>query len=358
MTTTLISLRRARSMFPAALVFLLGIWGFSPGAQAQQCTMSTSPATISFGSISTARDARVGAELSEVRTSTTTVTCPANLGRIQCITVAGQRESCYVLHGGFSLRAYATLPTSSTVNDVWETGYPGVGIRVRSRTYDNRVLSNVSSGSFQSFLPNTGSRPDTYIAQFTYQLIKTGPVTGTGTMQVGRLFRLVSANGNTNVTSGTLSSVGLGDTTVTGRSCLVTTPSVDVPLPTISRSTLGNVGDTAGRTAFRIGINCQQDTNVQVHMTLTDATTPGNRTNLLSLTSGSTAQGVRLRITNPSGDAVRFGPDAATTLNTHQFLIGPSSTTDNIPFSVDYVATGEVQPGTVIGIATFTMSYQ
>jgi len=91
---------------------------------------------------------------------------------------------------------------------------------------------------------------------------------------------------------------------------------------------------------------------------LTDATTPGNRTDLLTLTSGSTANGVRIRIRNQADNPVSFGPDAPTAGNTNQWLVGPSDSTTTIPMTAEYVSTGDVEAGTANAVATFTMSYQ
>lgn len=95
-----------------------------------------------------------------------------------------------------------------------------------------------------------------------------------------------------------------------------------------------------------------------VYITLTDATTPANRTDLLTLTGSSTAGGVGIRIRNSSRAAVSFGPDSPVAGNTNQWLVGPSDSTTSVPMSAEYVATGSVTPGTVRALATFTMSYQ
>jgi len=353
------AVRRGRHAMSASLFVVLACWGISPGAYAQiqppprppvlQCTMSTSPSTISFGTISVARDAPVGTPLSAIRSSVTTINCPRNVWQ-------GSRSV------GFYLQYFPRAAVSTTVPDVWQTNIPGVGVRVISTSYDNKVLSEIPLGRWDDFAPNVGADRYSGSATFTYQLIKTGRVdTGAigGSVSMGELLQLVSHNIPRNQTSSPpLSAIGIGNTTIMSRSCIATTPAVNVEMPTVNRTALDRVGDTAGTTYFRVGVSCQNDARLQVHMTLSDATTPGNRTDMLTLTRASTAQGVQLQITGPTGQVVRFGADSSAAETTNQFEIGPSQPVIDMPFSVKYISTGAVTPGTVTGLATFTMSYQ
>ncbi|WP_130389308.1 fimbrial protein [Cupriavidus agavae] len=328
-----------------AAALAMACLALAPAVQGQttlQCTMQTSPATIWFNDVSVARDVAAGTPLSEVVSTSTSVNCPANPGPT---------------NNGFLLQYYPAVPVSSVVPDVWETGLPGIGVRVLNVDYNNRDLSRVGSGSWGAFAPDiTSASPFTGSYTFTYQLIKTGQATTTGTVVVPHMFTLVSHNVPANVTSPPLSQVGIGNTTVTARSCSVSTPSIAVTLPTVVRSLLSPVGATAGETGFQIGLTC--DVGATVYVTLSDATTPGNRTDQLTLTSGSTARGVQLRITRPTGESISFGPDSALAGTVNQILVGPSDSTSAIPLRVRYISTGEVTPGTVNALATFTMSYQ
>jgi type 1 fimbria pilin len=139
------------------------------------------------------------------------------------------------------------------------------------------------------------------------------------------------------------------------QSCNVLTPSVPVPLQPISASKLSAIGTTAGDKDFNIALSCKAGSNVYV--TLTDLTDTGNLTNQLTLTQDSSAKGVKLRILR-NGNPVNYGPDSAATTTPNQWYVGPSATTTSIPLSAQYIATGQVSPGTVKGVATFTMSYQ
>ena len=95
-----------------------------------------------------------------------------------------------------------------------------------------------------------------------------------------------------------------------------------------------------------------------MHITLTDSTTAGNRSDLLTLTNDSTARGVGIRIRNPSHAPVHFGPDSSARGTPNQWRVGRSERAMQIPLSAEYVSTGPVTPGTVRALATFTLSYQ
>jgi type 1 fimbria pilin len=127
-------------------------------------------------------------------------------------------------------------------------------------------------------------------------------------------------------------------------------------LPQLNVSQLSPVGTAGGDTSFSIELQCGAGNNVYV--TLTDATDPGNRTELLTLADDSSASGVKLRVRKSDDSFVPFGPDSAAPGNTNQWLVGPSATTSAIPLKVQYVSTGTVTPGTVNARATFTLSYQ
>ena len=95
-------------------------------------------------------------------------------------------------------------------------------------------------------------------------------------------------------------------------------------------------------------------------MTLTDATTPSNTTNTLTLASDSVATGVGFQLLY-NGNPVSFGPDSAAAGNLNQFSVMASPATGgpvNIPFTARFIRTGTVTPGLATANATFTMSYQ
>jgi type 1 fimbria pilin len=97
-----------------------------------------------------------------------------------------------------------------------------------------------------------------------------------------------------------------------------------------------------------------------MYVTLTDATNPGNFTDMLSPTEATANTGVGIRIFNGS-NAVKFGPDSSEVGNTNQWqvtTVRPGSSTVSIPLTAMYVQVGStVRGGPVSAIATFTLAY-
>ena len=149
--------------------------------------------------------------------------------------------------------------------------------------------------------------------------------------------------------------------TVNAASCRMTTPAnQSVALPTVGQAALAAAGSRSGRGAtFHIGMNC--DANVALHVTMTDASSPTNTSNTLSLETSSTASGVGVQVFHDgSSTPLSYGPDSSVAGNTNQWKIGQSTTATSydIPFTASYVRTGAVKPGSVQAKATFTFSYQ
>jgi type 1 fimbria pilin len=315
-----------------------------PAHAALQCTI-TGSAAISFGTLTVPRDTPVGAAIGPLQSSTVAVNCPSNPGTVP------------PYNNGWYIQYYPQL-TGSPVSGVWNTGIAGIGIRVIDVTYGNKVLSTLNLGGWGDFgTPITNTTAFSGSFTFTYQLVKTAAqVTTGGALNIPQLFTLVSHNIPANITSATQATISVNNTSIVATTCTVTTPSVNVALPSVNASALSPVGTTSGNTGLSIGLSCQAGANVYV--TLTDASSPGNTTSNLTLASGSTATGVSLRVLNSSGAPVSYGPDSAVAGNPNQWLVGASASTTRIPLTAQYISTGTVGPGTVKGIATFTMSYQ
>jgi type 1 fimbria pilin len=327
----------------ALFACLTASWHTAVNAQAvprmNQC-FSQGAQQLSFPRIQATRDAPNGSTLSEARTLTYTFRCEGDK--------AG--------NGPFRPVGSTILRASGTVSNVWETGTPGIGIRVTD-VARNDVLSRSHPTSFFTFGP-TIPRGRTGTAQIRFQLIKTGRITTTQVQRVVvfsgfRTYDTRRANSYGNVSpAATL----LATPITVAQTCRVTTPNFSVPLPDALASALGTNGAAFGNAGFSIGLQC--NTRANVHITLTDVTTPGNRSDLLTLTSDSTARNVRLRIRNPSNTPVRFGRDSSAAGNANQWRVGSLSGASTIRMSAEYVATGAATAGTVRALATFTMSYQ
>ncbi|MEK7944448.1 fimbrial protein [Pigmentiphaga sp. YJ18] len=184
------------------------------------------------------------------------------------------------------------------------------------------------------------------------ELVVTGPVEGGTLITLPSLYVTMSDCYNNFLPFDI--TIAPGARIVSG-TCLVTTPSVAVTLPPVNTRDFAGVGSTRGDTNLRIGLDCKR--SADVYVTLTDATNPGNRGNLLTPAAGSTAEGVQLRLLH-DGVPVAYGPDSAAAGNPNQWRLGATGSVAEVPLTAQYVATGTVKPGVVKGIATFTLSYQ
>lgn len=143
--------------------------------------------------------------------------------------------------------------------------------------------------------------------------------------------------------------------------CQVSTASLALSLGEISVRLFGGTGSVAGSTTQTLTLDCSGGTgaSLDVLVTLTDQTNPANRSDLLTLTTSSTATGVALQLLH-NGQVLRYGEDSSSVGNLNQWLAG---STDNgvfqIPLTARYIQTKAfIQPGTANGLATFTMSYR
>ncbi|RZT42959.1 fimbrial protein [Cupriavidus agavae] len=329
-----------RLALPAAALALLAFGPSGVLAQGVQCQITTYPRPLAFRDIAIARDAAVGAPISEELMVRSLIRCPRNASFV--------RGSV-----GFEVQMIPTQGGSRTVSNAWETGIPGIGVRVFSVSL-GRTISGPSPANA---IPTINNRnPTTANYFFRHQLVKTGPISLTGNITGRTIYTMRNRIASSGRITDTLDTVNLGTLSVTSRTCTVTTPSVNVPMSRALASTLSRIGEVTGTTNFTIGLQCES--GFAVHITLTDATTPGNRTDILTLAPASTAEGVGIRIRKADNMPVSFGPDSAVPENTNQWLVDVSDGLSSIPMTAEYVATGAVTPGTVHGLATFTMSYQ
>lgn len=285
-------------------------------------------------SFSPSRDIAVGTVLQSVKNAqnmTYSTTCPVTkTTTVSGIPVPGMTDTYQTNVPGIGVHFYVTSGWGNMANPL---------VSVPS----TEILSAGSSGTGQ---PTFYTRAD---------LVVTGPI-GNGTLTQLPSMSLSYAGDCINAPDyetphGLAITAG---TTIVGRTCSVTTTSVDVPLPTAFPGNL-NTGST-GATPFNLSVNCTQGVTVKV--TLTDASDVSNRSTILNPAPGSTAAGVGLQILNGS-TPVAYGPDSAVAGNVNQWTAGTSAGGPmTIPLKAQYVRTGAVTAGTVKGAATFTMSYQ
>ncbi|MCS3419781.1 type 1 fimbria pilin [Pseudomonas sp. BIGb0558] len=141
----------------------------------------------------------------------------------------------------------------------------------------------------------------------------------------------------------------------------MSTPSVRMSLGTVSTTAFRGVGSNAGSTTENISLSCGggDGSTRDVLITVTDQTQPANRTDVLSLAGGSTADGVALQLLR-GPTLIRYGADSSAIGNPNQWLAGSTGNgTFTIPLTARYIQTGSsITPGTANGVATFTMAYR
>ncbi|AZD74462.1 fimbrial protein [Pseudomonas chlororaphis] len=324
------------------IVFGWTLFGLVPKASAHwlatQCTFSAPRTQGNFGIINYPRDVPIGGAIGSPVTLSVSVKCPTS----------------YADYGWY-LQAMTNWVQSSAVPDTW-TPFDGApySVKVTSDWNGSTLLS--STTSHISFAPQVEyGFTGTY--NFTLQLYKSGPENRWDNMDASStIFQLYSHNVYWDTKSPALLSYSVAGDRRSGSNltCSIATPSIPVGLKSVTASELRDAG-VAGDTPFTIGLTCPE--NIRLYATLTDGSAPGNTSDQLSLAPGSTASGVGLRILR-DGTPLAFGPDSSTPGNTNQWFVGMSSGSVQIPLTAQYISTGTVTPGTVKGVATFTMSYQ
>jgi type 1 fimbria pilin len=245
------------------------------------------------------------------------------------------------------------------------TGIPGVGGRIYS--------TSTQYGMQPGYLPVTGTVrvPDTSSAQWSWgnlyrlELVKTGAMSA-GSYRLPTSWMTLKIN---NTAIGVLANIATTSNSVPlplevkqSPTCGLSSSSIRASLGAVPILNFAGVGSTSSAVPFNIALRCSGgDPGVlsNIYVTLTDQTSPGNVSNRLSLTSGSTASGVGVQILNGS-TVLKYGPDSSQPGNTNQWFAGQAGNTSfNIPLTARYVKTlSTVTPGTANAIATFTMSYQ
>jgi type 1 fimbria pilin len=229
----------------------------------------------------------------------------------------------------------------------YDTGVQGIGIRFYRAQGASGLRSYYGPTDTGTYAGNW--RFDN--AYFGFKLVVTGSV-GSGRING-------SARGAFDQENWTVvDTFVFSDGPITQPSCSVTNSSIAVTLPSADAASLSAQGATTEATPFNIALNnCDQGTAVSV--TLTDASNISNRSATLSLAPDSTAAGVGLQLLNGS-TPIAYVPDSASAGNQNQRFAGTASGSSmTIPLTVQYVRTDKaLTPGTVRGLATFTIAYE
>lgn len=256
--------------------------------------------------------------------------------------------------GGIGTMIYRGTTGTQGLYSAYQTSIPGIGLRF-----------SFSGSTTNGFWPQSGSYGTTATATISataklkVEMLKIGPITQAGMLE-GEVAGFFAKGGTFQAVSIMLSG-GLPVKPLIP-TCVAEQPA-PISLGNIPASRFSGVGSTSDEAPFSIALTCTGGTQSAVttaFMTLTDQTTPANRSNTLSLTSGSTARGIGIRIKHGS-NIISYGPDssAAGTENQWKALSSITNGSHVIPLTGSYIQVEDkVTGGSAHGRATFTMSYQ
>ncbi|MGX7003872.1 fimbrial protein [Caballeronia sp. KNU42] len=343
-------LRSRRLLFQAiALAIALN---FSMPARAEmKCEVTNVSKVLVAGVISIPKDAPIGLTVSTLPADTFQNNC--YFANVNPIATSGTSL--------IDISTVAALAPGFT--DVYQTSIAGLGIRYQFTSSEcTPASSTMSNGAMVVQCPFSGPLGGPYIykdVHVTPSFVVVGSVkAGAATLSSVPIIKLtLETLGIVGLWGKSPLYTGVATGTLSTATCSVQTDALAVALPNITNRALSSgIGATAGRQTFNLSFACAS--GAQVSIVITDAVTPSNRSNVLTLAPDSTAKGVGVQILKDKEVLVSFGPDAAGPGVTNQWLIGVSPNgTLLLPLSAQYIRTGDVTPGSLRALATFTMSY-
>lgn len=144
---------------------------------------------------------------------------------------------------------------------------------------------------------------------------------------------------------------------VTAQTCSVSVNGVDanpvVLLPTVSSSDLDASGKTAGKTTFTLGVtgcaSSAADIDIKTVFVANQVTTSGN------LGNTGTATNVELQLLKDA--TTTTGINLNSNVAQDGIVLKAGDTSAEHDFAVQYYATGQAGPGSVIGSVQYAVSY-
>lgn len=246
--------------------------------------------------------------------------------------------------------------------DVFDTGIPGIGYVIGVRDPNSTKYIPGNAPVTRTF-PFAGSRPGAddlgYRVRIRFVTTAQRLVTGSYNIPEQKIATLRAGFWYGTETSNLkLSAVRIN---VTATGCTIQTGSGgNLELGAIPTSQLPAVGDRAGGDSITLSLRC--DRGIHLYGVMTDQTNASNRSQILSLTSRSTAKGVGIQFfTGTSSTPVSYGPDQSAAGVQNQFYINTSGSDGqiiNVPLRATYIRTGDLVPGSANGLASITFSYQ
>lgn len=269
-------------------------------------------------------------------------------------------KSYMAAYPGIKPSGMSTTIDGQTYN-VYESGVPGVGFIVGVK--DTNAVSYIPLyGSQVQTFPAAGT-PSTaselgWVARVTFVKTSDHLQSGTYAIPTQNIVTLTAQDLFGDTATSYIQLLG-GTLNVTASGCSVnSSDNLSVNMGSFRQDSFPATGSTAGSQSVQVQLLC--DAGVTVKAVLSDQSNQTNISNIISLTSDSTAEGIGVQFFY-NGSAVNLGPDDSSSGTTNQFLVKKSTSANemiSIPFDVKYIRTGEVNAGSANAIASITFSYQ
>lgn len=233
---------------------------------------------------------------------------------------------------------------------VINTQYPGLGMRVTlDVTGDGRLTDLPATHGVTLQLP--ANSQNWAAPAMKVELIKTRADLAAGQLPAGALFSvpLTVTGADMPDVNITLQSEPL---TLAATGCIVKTPNLTVPMPSIPASRFGKVGNTAGETDFSLAFLCAEGQSVRMKTSgIASVEVDGNTLGILANTAlKNAATGVGVQVMY-NGSPIPLNAADWTPL-------GKYSNDIAIPFSARYYQTTlPVSAGNVEAMMSFTLDY-
>ncbi|MFD1804374.1 fimbrial protein [Mixta tenebrionis] len=228
---------------------------------------------------------------------------------------------------------------SGVLPDVYETGIPGVGVKV-----SDALLPD-------SFMPvNTTLTPDSSrpLIGSDVQLLfyRTGDITP-GSFPGGEVARFMLTDSSGNLATALTLQAASGS--VRMKSCYAKSNNLVVQLGSVNRSSFTGVGSTVAPTAFAVELVCQGNLPVKVSFSSAGGA-PSPEPGIVPIQDGAgAASGIAIKVMHRDGRPLHFDTPEA------YHLAGEPEI--SIPLLASYTPTGiKVTPGTARGAMTFTIT--
>lgn len=260
--------------------------------------------------------------------------------------------------GSGAVSSGLTVEVDGLSYTLFETGVPGIGYILGLKDAQATNWIPLQDGVTQTY-PAAGSAGNAndlgWSAKVTF--VKTSAALKSGVYLTPTINAavLTAYNNETQTANVTINPTNI---TVTASGCLVATRHASVDLGRVDTRDLPTEGSTSPASAFAISLTC--DPGVSLYAVVSDQSDPGNRSTTLSLTGDSGAQGVGVQIFYNDSGPLALGQDSSASGTANQFFITSTSAQEqlNLPFTVRYVRTGQLVPGTANALAGITFSYQ